>query len=76
MFAGTVMVQAGPNQFSRGSTDTFIYPRLPFLGDLLQVSRLPQLNLQLQARHGASGEPLGPSGEPRGRYNENGLLAP
>ncbi len=36
--AGTVMVQAGPNQFSRGSTDTFIYPRLPFLGDLLQVS--------------------------------------
>lgn len=31
------MVQANPNQFSRGASDTFIYPRLPFLGELLQM---------------------------------------
>ncbi|GIL93968.1 hypothetical protein Vretimale_245, partial [Volvox reticuliferus] len=35
--SGTVMVQATPQQFSRGSSDTFIYPRLPFLGELLQL---------------------------------------
>ncbi|KAG2432966.1 hypothetical protein HXX76_008694 [Chlamydomonas incerta] len=35
--SGTVMVQANPNQFSRGASDTFIYPRLPFLGELLQM---------------------------------------
>lgn len=34
---GTVMMSATPQQFSRGSSDTFTYPRLPFLGDLLQL---------------------------------------
>ncbi|GLC54185.1 hypothetical protein PLESTB_000832700 [Pleodorina starrii] len=35
--SGTVMISATPQQFSRGSSDTFIYPRLPFLGQLLQL---------------------------------------
>ncbi|KAG2501257.1 hypothetical protein HYH03_001064 [Edaphochlamys debaryana] len=35
--SGTVVIQATPAQFSRGATDTFIYPRLPYLGELLQL---------------------------------------
>ncbi|KXZ51726.1 hypothetical protein GPECTOR_11g173 [Gonium pectorale] len=35
--SGTVAIQGTPEQFCRGSSDTFIYPRLPFLGELLQL---------------------------------------
>lgn len=35
--AGTVMTKPVTGQFSRGSQDVFVYPRLPFLGELMQV---------------------------------------
>jgi len=35
--SGTVLTKAAPGQFSRGSADTFVYPRLPFLGEMVQV---------------------------------------
>lgn len=31
------MVQATAGQFARGNSDTFVYPRLPHVGDLLQI---------------------------------------
>ena len=35
--SGTVLTKAAPGQFSRGSADTFVYPRLPFLGEMVQL---------------------------------------
>ncbi|KAG1662011.1 hypothetical protein FOA52_009500 [Chlamydomonas sp. UWO 241] len=35
--SGTVLTRPVSGQFSRGSEDTFVYPRLPFLGELHQV---------------------------------------
>lgn len=34
---GTVVVQPTTGQFSRGSSDTLVYPRLPHVGELLQM---------------------------------------
>ena len=35
--SGTVTAKQTQGQFSRGCSDTFVYPRLPFLGELRQV---------------------------------------
>ena len=34
---GTVLVQSTNAQFGRGCSDTFLYPRLPHVGELLQI---------------------------------------
>jgi hypothetical protein len=32
-----VLTKPAPGQFARGCADTFVYPRLPFLGELMQL---------------------------------------
>lgn len=40
LHAGMVQPKATMGQFARGSKDEFIYPRMPYLGDILQVRAL------------------------------------
>lgn len=35
--AGTILTKPVPGQFSRGCEDVFVYPRMPFLGEILQM---------------------------------------